>query len=80
VKEVVPVADTGKVTVETLRRLLDTLNAHDLDAVMSFFTARDWQAAGSRSRFEAATCSSSVTTRPPARTPTGSSWSADGEG
>jgi ketosteroid isomerase-like protein len=38
VKEVVPVADTGKVTVETLRRLLDAFNAHDLDAVMSFFT------------------------------------------
>jgi ketosteroid isomerase-like protein len=26
------------VTVETLRRLLDAFNAHDLDAVMSFFT------------------------------------------
>jgi ketosteroid isomerase-like protein len=32
------VADTSKVTVETLRRLLDAFNAHDLDAVMSFFT------------------------------------------
>jgi hypothetical protein len=32
VKEVVPVADTGKVTVETLRRLLDAFNAHDLDS------------------------------------------------
>ena len=31
-------ADTGKVTVETLRRLVDAFNAHDLDAVMSFFT------------------------------------------
>jgi ketosteroid isomerase-like protein len=32
------VADTSKVTVETLRRLVDAFNAHDLDAVMSFFT------------------------------------------
>jgi SnoaL-like domain len=32
------VTGTGKVTVETLRRLLDAFNAHDLDAVMSFFT------------------------------------------
>jgi hypothetical protein len=29
---------TGKVTVETLQRLVDAFNAHDLDAVMSFFT------------------------------------------
>jgi hypothetical protein len=28
------VADTGTVTVETLRRLVDAFNAHDLDAVM----------------------------------------------
>ena len=28
---------TGKATVETLQRLLDAFNAHDLDAVMSFF-------------------------------------------
>jgi ketosteroid isomerase-like protein len=27
----------GQVTVETLERLLDAFNAHDLDAVMSFF-------------------------------------------
>jgi ketosteroid isomerase-like protein len=32
------VADTGEVTVETLQRLLDAFNAHDLDAVMGFFT------------------------------------------
>jgi ketosteroid isomerase-like protein len=32
------VADTSKVTAETLRRLRDAINAHDLDAVMSFFT------------------------------------------
>jgi ketosteroid isomerase-like protein len=32
------VADTGTVTVETLRRLVDAFNAHDLDAVMRFFT------------------------------------------
>jgi ketosteroid isomerase-like protein len=38
VKEVVPVADTSRVTVETLQRLLDAFNAHDLDAVMGFFT------------------------------------------
>jgi hypothetical protein len=38
VKEVVPVADNGKLTVETLQRLLDAFNAHDLDAVMGFFT------------------------------------------
>jgi hypothetical protein len=31
-------ADTSKVTVETLQRLLGAFNAHDLDAVMSFFT------------------------------------------
>ena len=31
-------ADASKVTVETLQRLLDAFNAHDLDAVMSFFT------------------------------------------
>ena len=31
-------ADTGKVTVETLRRLVDAFSAHDLDAVMGFFT------------------------------------------
>jgi hypothetical protein len=29
---------TGKATVETLQRLVDAFNAHDLDAVMSFFT------------------------------------------
>ena len=28
---------TGEVTVETLQRLVDAFNAHDLDAVMSFF-------------------------------------------
>ena len=28
----------GKATIETLQRLLDAFNAHDLDAVMSFFT------------------------------------------
>ena len=28
---------TGKVTVETLQRLVGAFNAHDLDAVMSFF-------------------------------------------
>ena len=28
---------TGKVTVEMLQRLVDAFNAHDLDAVMSFF-------------------------------------------
>ena len=28
---------TGKATVETLQRLMDAFNAHDLDAVMSFF-------------------------------------------
>ena len=27
----------GTATVETLQRLLDAFNAHDLDAVMSFF-------------------------------------------
>jgi hypothetical protein len=32
------VADTGEVTVETLRRLVDAFNTHDLDAVMGFFT------------------------------------------
>jgi ketosteroid isomerase-like protein len=32
------VAGTTKVTVETLRRLVDAFNAHDLDAVMGFFT------------------------------------------
>jgi ketosteroid isomerase-like protein len=31
------VTGTGKATIETLRRLLDAFNAHDLDAVMSFF-------------------------------------------
>jgi ketosteroid isomerase-like protein len=31
-------ADTGTATVETLRRLADAFNAHDLDAVMRFFT------------------------------------------
>ena len=31
-------ADTSKVTVETLQRLVDAFNAHDLDAVMRFFT------------------------------------------
>jgi len=29
---------TNHVTVETLERLLDAFNAHDLDAVMGFFT------------------------------------------
>jgi hypothetical protein len=28
---------TGKVTVETLQRLADAFNTHDLDAVMSFY-------------------------------------------
>ena len=28
---------TGKATVETLQHLLAAFNAHDLDAVMSFF-------------------------------------------
>jgi ketosteroid isomerase-like protein len=28
---------TGKATIETLQRLVDAFNAHDLDAVMSFF-------------------------------------------
>jgi ketosteroid isomerase-like protein len=32
------VAGSGEVTVEALRRLVDAFNAHDLDAVMSFFT------------------------------------------
>jgi ketosteroid isomerase-like protein len=32
------VTGTGKVTIETLQRLVDAFNAHDLDAVMSFFT------------------------------------------
>ena len=31
-------AEPGKVTVETLQRLVDAFNAHDLDAVMRFFT------------------------------------------
>jgi ketosteroid isomerase-like protein len=30
--------DTPKVTVETLQRLLEAFNAHDIDAVMAFFT------------------------------------------
>ena len=30
-------AGSGKVTVETLQRLADAFNAHDLDAVMRFF-------------------------------------------
>jgi ketosteroid isomerase-like protein len=29
---------TGTVTVETLQRLVDVFNTHDLDAVMGFFT------------------------------------------
>jgi ketosteroid isomerase-like protein len=29
--------ETDRVTVETLERLLDVFNAHDIDAVMSFF-------------------------------------------
>ena len=29
--------ETNQVTVETLERLLDAFNAHDIDAVMSFF-------------------------------------------
>jgi ketosteroid isomerase-like protein len=29
---------TGTVTVETLQRLVDAFNTHDLDAVMGFFT------------------------------------------
>jgi ketosteroid isomerase-like protein len=29
--------ETDRVTVETLERLLDAFNAHDIDAVMSFF-------------------------------------------
>ena len=28
---------TGKATIETLQRLVDAFNAHELDAVMSFF-------------------------------------------
>jgi ketosteroid isomerase-like protein len=32
------VTGTGKVTGETLQCLVDAFNAHDLDAVMSFFT------------------------------------------
>jgi ketosteroid isomerase-like protein len=32
------VARTGKATVETLERMADAFNAHDLDAVMSLFT------------------------------------------
>jgi ketosteroid isomerase-like protein len=32
------VARTGTMTVETLRSVADAFNAHDLDAVMSFFT------------------------------------------
>jgi len=32
------VAGSGKATVETLKRVVDAFNAHDLDAVMSFFT------------------------------------------
>ena len=32
------VTGTGKVTIETLQRLVAAFNAHDLDAVMSFFT------------------------------------------
>jgi ketosteroid isomerase-like protein len=35
--EAVTVTATGKVTVETLQRLVAAFNAHDLDAVMSFF-------------------------------------------
>ena len=31
-------SDTSRVTVETLRRLVGAFNAHDLDAVMEFFT------------------------------------------
>ena len=30
-------AETDQATIETLERLLDAFNAHDLDAVMSFF-------------------------------------------
>jgi ketosteroid isomerase-like protein len=30
-------AETDEVTVETLERMLDAFNAHDLDAIMSFF-------------------------------------------
>jgi hypothetical protein len=37
-KETSMATGTGKVTSETLRRLVDAFNAHDLDAVMSFFT------------------------------------------
>jgi ketosteroid isomerase-like protein len=29
---------TGKATIETLQRLVAAFNAHDLDAVMGFFT------------------------------------------
>jgi ketosteroid isomerase-like protein len=32
------VTDTNDVTIETLERLLGAFNAHDLDAVMGFFT------------------------------------------
>jgi hypothetical protein len=35
--EAVTMTGTGKATVETLQRLLAAFNAHDLDAVMSFF-------------------------------------------
>ena len=31
-------AGSGKATVETLQRVVDAFNAHDRDAVMSFFT------------------------------------------
>jgi ketosteroid isomerase-like protein len=37
-KEAFRVTGTGKATIETLQRLVDAFNAHDLDAVMSFFT------------------------------------------
>jgi ketosteroid isomerase-like protein len=35
--EAFTVTGTGKATIETLQHLVDAFNAHDLDAVMSFF-------------------------------------------
>jgi hypothetical protein len=42
---------TGKVTIETLQRLVDVFNAHDVDAVMGFFTTtRSWSCPAGRIR------------------------------